>query len=382
MIEYSILTKQELSSPLQQMKRAAAELDEAKKRKDKNSKKNAMKRLQEAARQCVAIDPKIAYLWLKATESTESNLENEIRSAWQPEEVNYIHELDGLNISPHLPNLVFFPPGSWAIQLSFILRKPYISRDDTDFYIIDNPVKKERVFKVPYTAPSQWKGALRSAMMQELISKLSGRQIDEGKFIDERLRLYRLFGNEKDGTSDFLNRALARHSVGERPEGGQTDQEWRRQQGDKTKEIGKDFESELVRRGYRQGDIDGFQGSLHFYPTYFNQIGLEVINPHDRKIGTGKNPIYFECVPRDTDGIFTMLYVPLFGPEVSEEDAKEDLETVARGVKAMMTRYGFGAKTSSGFGVVDEARVEAKIEPKEFQDLWKKAWSGDAKCAI
>ncbi|MDM7911767.1 MAG: RAMP superfamily CRISPR-associated protein [Methanotrichaceae archaeon] len=258
------------------------------------------------------------------------------------------------------------------MHFSFTLLKPYISRDDTDFYIIDNPVKKEWVFKVPYIAPSQWKGALRSAMMQELVAKLNAGKIDKDKFIEERLRLYRLFGNEKDGTSDFLNCTLARHLLGAVPESEQGRE--KKSLEAKTREVETEFETVLRDKGYRKGEIEGFQGSLHFYPTYFDRIGLEVINPHDRETGAGKNPIYFECVPTDTSGSFTLLYVPLVGPEVSEGEAKEDLEAVARGIKAMMTRYGFGAKTSSGFGVATVEPEEAKVEPSDFRDAWLSGW--------
>ncbi|RMD65479.1 hypothetical protein D6833_02915, partial [Candidatus Parcubacteria bacterium] len=40
------------------------------------------------------------------------------------------------------PDLTIFPTGSWALQFTFTLRTPYLSRDDVDFYILDNPVKK------------------------------------------------------------------------------------------------------------------------------------------------------------------------------------------------------------------------------------------------
>lgn len=276
-----------------------------------------------------------------------------------------------------------FPPSSWYIHLPFTLRKPYISRDDTDFYIIDNPVKKEWVFKVPYIAASQWKGALRSAMVRDLVSCLGAGNNDVEKFNEERLRLFRLFGNEKDGTSEFLNRVLARYSQGEDSVGEQADQDTGKLFKAEIKRVNEVFKSDLIRKGYRQGDIEGFQGSLHFYPTYFDQIGLEVINPHDRKTGAGKNPIYFECVPEGTKGVFNLLYVVLVGPELNsekaEEQAKQDLKAAARGVKSMITRYGFGAKTSSGFGVADVGWEEASIRPEdeEFQAYWEEAWRED-----
>jgi len=296
--------------------------------------------------------------------------------------------MDLIISSPIIPSISSFPHGSWSIHLSFTLLKPYISRDDTDFYIIDNPVKKEWVFKVPYIAPSQWKGALRSTMVKELIAKLSDGQVDKDRiakeFDKERLRLWRLFGNEKDGTSEFLSRSLARYLMGEIPEDEQGKQDWEKNFIFKTKEVEKDFEKRIKGECYRKGDIEGFQGSLHFYPTYFDRMGLEVINPHDREGGAGMNPIYFECVPaitRDKDGkevhtggTFTLLYVPIVGPEVSEEGAKKDLEAVARGIGAMMTHYGFGAKTSSGFGVAKVEPDKANVEPLDFKQAWLDGW--------
>jgi len=271
------------------------------------------------------------------------------------------------------------PFGTWLLHFPFTLRKPYISHDDTDFYIIDNPIKKERVFKVPYIAPSQWKGSLRSAMMQELVYSLNNGQIDEMRFIDERLRLHRLFGNEKGGTFDFMNISLARYLDRAMLEDEQAKQNRDKDLKEKVKEIGMDFEFELLQKGYRHGDIDGFQGSLHFYPTYFNRIGLEVINPHNRKFGAGESPIYFECVPKDTSGTFSLLYVPLFGPEVNEGEAKEDWIAVTKGVKAMMTSYGFGAKTSSGFGTAKVQFDDAMVEPLEMKQAWLKEWRNEYK---
>ncbi len=277
-------------------------------------------------------------------------------------------------VTPSLPNLSIFPSGSWAIQVIFTLHKPYISRDDTDFYIIDNPVKKEWVFKVPYVAPSQWKGALRAAMVRELVMKLSEREIDEKKFFEERIRLYRLFGNEKDGTAEFLNQALARFRVGllSQDDNDEAKKQWEQRVKQEIKNVAEQFESKLRDKGYRVGDVEGFQGNLHFYPTFFDKIGLEVINPHDRKTGAGKQPIYFECVPQGTRGAFTLLYVPM--KEIDEDKSKEDLEQVAKGLKVMLTEYGFGAKTSSGYGVADVDVQQTKIKPEEWKEVFIKGW--------
>jgi CRISPR-associated protein Cmr2 len=269
--------------------------------------------------------------------------------------------LDQLELFPIFPDLTPFPPGSFTIHFTFTLRKPYISRDDTDFHILDNPVKKEWVFKVPYVAPSQWKGALRAAMMQEVVADLLANSKEEA-FVQARLRLYRLFGNEKDGAADFLNRAWARYRVGPQPENQAQMEKWKQEYRQALGEVAEEFEQTLKDKKYRIGNIEGFQGCLHFYPTYFDRIGLEVINPHPRDVGAGQIPIYFECVPQRATGTFTLLYVPLGGPEMIPDEARqqaaEDLTAVAEGIQAMMTRYGFGAKTSDGFGVVEEEFVK------------------------
>jgi len=297
---------------------------------------------------------------------------------WLREQLNFMRNVFELEtdspLSPFLLDLSLFPPGSWAVQVHLTLKKPYISKDDVDFYILDNPVKKEWVFKVPYMAPSQWKGALRSAMMRKLVDALRSSQIDEEGFTRERLRLYRLFGNEKDGTAEFLNRALTNHRASTRSGDAPQAQEWE----ELYKQVALEFEENVRAAGYRTENVEGFQGRLHFYPTFFDRIDLEVINPHDRKTGAGKNPIYFECVPAGTEGVFTLLYVPLdqvgrSSREEIEQEAEDDLKAAAEGIKAMLTEYGFGAKTSSGYGVVED-EVEIDGAPEKWRDEFKRIW--------
>lgn len=198
-------------------------------------------------------------------------------------------------------NLSILPPSSVFIQFKFTLAKPYISRDENLFYIIDNPVRKEKVFSRPYIAASSWKGSLRSALWQE-----------DYKADDEQIRS--LFGNER----------------------------------------GVELQERLR------------SGRLFFYPTFFNKVGFEVINPHDRKKRVGKNPILFECVPEGTSGYFTLLYVPfdLVGKDlkVIKSQAKKDIELTCKGIDNMLTVYGFGARTSSGFGLAGDDITEALIK--------------------
>lgn len=259
-----------------------------------------------------------------------------------------------LGLAPVVPDLARLPRYSFVFHFTFTLASAYLSRDDTDFYILDNPVKKEWVFKLPYIAPSQWKGALRAAMVQQLTvwwqsldQKQQYEQVNRKRFVAQRVQLTRLFGTEIEHDQHYLSQS-----------GGDKLARW--------------YQRYVRRFLSRTGFI---AGCLHFYPTFFDRIGLEVINPHDRETGAGKQPIYFESVPADATGTFTLLYVPFdrIGEDETEtrKQVAADLRLVAAGIQAMMTTYGFGAKTSSGFGVAI-AHVEGQlalnhIDPRESE---------------
>lgn len=189
------------------------------------------------------------------------------------------------------PDISILPTGSFSISFQFTLSSPYISRDDTAFHLLDNPVKKEWVFKLPYVAAPQWKGALRAAI----------RQMKKPDKVESEL--LRLFGTANDA------------------------------------------------------DNSGKRGCLYFYPSFFDQISLEVINPHDRETGAGSQPIYFEAVTAGATATFTLLYVPLYPVDKDVSDPRRpvatDIQLVADGIQKMLTLYGFGAKTSSGFGLAE-----------------------------
>ncbi|OKY74500.1 MAG: hypothetical protein BM485_13685 [Desulfobulbaceae bacterium DB1] len=256
-----------------------------------------------------------------------------------------------LGLEPASPPSERIPSQSWPLCLTFKLKKNYLSKDDSDFYPVDNPVRKEWVFKVPYIAASQWKGNLRSVVIRELVADLQDGKLSEAQFFAKRQSLWRLFGNEKDGSGDFLNRALAIFRIETASSDESQYKEWSEGIGNEAKKIGEDFLHQLEGENLRNKDIDGYQGCLYFYPTYFNRIGLEAINPHSRLTGAGTHPIYLECVPKDTEGTFNLLYAPFGG--TTPESRMTDFDTVTDGVWAMMTTHGFGAKTSSGYGLAN-----------------------------
>ena len=177
--------------------------------------------------------PSTVYQFLAATKEADATA---FRTEWQSRNENVTHSID-MNVEAPEIDLALLPTGSFVLQFTFTLARPYISRDEQDFYIIDNPIRKEKVFELPYIAPTSWKGGLRAALW-----RLGFNSQDEA--------IYRLFGNEK----------------------------------------GEENQDEL------------HAGRLYFFPTFFTQKSLEIINPHDRERRVGKNPILFESVPGGVKG--------------------------------------------------------------------------------
>jgi CRISPR/Cas system CMR subunit Cmr6 (Cas7 group RAMP superfamily) len=108
-------------------------------------------------------------------------------------------------------------------------------------------------------------------------------------------------------------------------------------------------------RGEREFDR---RGRLTFYPTFFDRIDLEVINPHSRVTKAGTVPITLEIVPPRAVGFFSLLYIPfdLLGRERERirQEAGEDLQAITEAVETVMKHFGFSAKRSRGFGLAQE----------------------------
>lgn len=228
--------------------------------------------------------------------------------------------IDGQKIEQFLQNL---PAESKFIKIKFTLKKPYISQDDEEFYIIDNPICKEKIFQTPLVRPSSWKGALRYSAMKNVLGKK-----DDLEKVNNRIIMLRLFGNEKETMKEFLD--------------------------DQFEELKNEYKKKL--KEIYNDENPNLRGRLVFYPTFFDQIGLDVITPHDRETKTpAKGPIYFETVPPETTGTFHLLYFPFDLIDKEEKinaEQKEDLNFLIDSIIDMFTKYGFGAKTTSGYGIV------------------------------
>ncbi len=214
-----------------------------------------------------------------------------------------------LNLDAWPPNLLH---DNWlAFEIEFSLQTPWYSKDDRLFHVLDNPVRKDRVFGVPYMSAASWKGLLRWACrMQEGLREhlRRGERFDDWN--DPQWILH-LFGNEKGEGQSF------------------------------------------------------HQGALVFSPTWFDKIGFEVINPHDRRRRAGTHPIFYEVVPGRRPkpgnpqeledggkGSLRLLYAPWPGMKPAARPW-DFLPPLIEAIEQLLTQYGISAKRTAGWGTAE-----------------------------
>jgi CRISPR-associated protein Cmr2 len=211
------------------------------------------------------------------------------------------------------PDFTSLPDSTWfAMDVAFELASPWYSKDDRPFHVLDNPVRKDRVFGVPVMSAASWKGALRWAcrMRAGLSEHLESHEMSMNGWSDPPWIIH-LFGNEKGEGAQFQS------------------------------------------------------GALVCYPTWFDKIGFEVINPHQRETRAGTSPILYEVVPKRTKGKLRLLYAPLPGEMDNDQIAPDDfIGNLIDSIKALLETYGISAKRTAGWGT---ARI--------------KEWSGYVKAA-
>lgn len=214
---------------------------------------------------------------------------------------NILKEKNFTMFYPLKDDLKDLPNNSILFKISFTLKKPYTSKDEGEFHIIngkifENPIVRDKFLSCPMVRPSTWKGHLRFA--------------SENVEWEEKLKIIkRLFGSKPQ-------------------------------------------------------EENALKGRLYFFPTFFKENGVrDVITPLDRKTRTpARGPINLEVMEAGTNGEFYLLYLPYpKGNKFKEEDVKKDLKFLADALKLMFYTYGFSAKKTSGFGVIQETLKEGKI---------------------
>ncbi len=215
-------------------------------------------------------------------------------------------ELPDFIENPHWPEQ--WPPNWLGIDVSFTLASPWYSKDDRPFHVLDNPVRKDRVFGVPFMSAASWKGLLRWAytMKNRLVGPYP--ESDQEIIKSKKKEIVHLFGNEKGEQKDFR------------------------------------------------------AGALVFYPTWFNKVGFEVINPHSRTRRAGTQPIYYEVVPAGTKGRLRLLYAPLPGESESDKVTPADfIDGLIDSIRALLETYGISAKRTAGWGTARIDKKESKL---------------------
>ncbi len=275
-----------------------------------------------------------------------------ILHSYKSYDVYITHKLSELNLlGINTPiDISSLPKYSWVLEFPITLEKPFISKDDVPLYIIENPIRKDKVFGVPQTPASAWKGNLRWTMMKIFLEPNIN---NPERFVEIRFRHTLLFGTEK-GFED-VPKSWTKYLDGLCPDA-------------------KEIYRNKLKEFFNIKNIKNFhsKGMLYFYPTFWNKIDMMVINPHDRETKAGTKPIYFEIVPEDAEGFFRLVYVPIYWIGLGEKDLKKevlkDLKSVVIGIREMMLTYGFSAKKSIGFGKIRESwdKNMSRLEIKGF----------------
>jgi CRISPR-associated protein Cmr2 len=251
-------------------------------------------------------------------------------------------------------------PGSFGIWYRFKLNSPYYSHDDESLYILE-PIMKEKVWQVPIFRASSWKGVFLKAACKKLNEYVESE--DYAQVIEHFIKIGRIFGTGsrefreveekiiKSGDKQTIITKLIMYSL---------------------KELGLNLmfvknDKSIARQFLEQlkAYFTVRRGRAIFYPTYFNKLTLEVINPHNRRTKAGEKPIYYEVVPKDTEGIFQLIYIPYdlvpCSMRVIKVQTDSDIHFLKLLLKDVLEEYGIGAKEKLGWGLasVDNTQIKS-----------------------
>ncbi len=294
-------------------------------------------------------------------------------------DINLLQKATGIftdynSFQAHIDSLIL---GSFGIHYEFILQSPYFSRDDNEFYVVRNPMLKENVWKIPMIRASSWKGMLlktASKVIASLIEKketssvaqhfqsvlrIFGTGSEEFREVEEAVRNYMKSEDKhakgSDGKSSKIDitSKLAKYALYELGINLEFSFDGKSIKEQVWEHLEKDIESFSTKRG---------RGI--FYPTYFNRLNLEIINPHNRKTKAGSQPIYFEVVQEGTGGIFQFIYIPYDGimlsPKKLKKQVQDDCEFMQILIENLLEERGIGSKRKYGWGracMVDKSKM-------------------------
>lgn len=249
--------------------------------------------------------------------------------------------------------LLHWPSPWFVIEFFFKLQSPLMTGDEPGHYPIDNPVRKDTVFSLPLIAATSWKGLLWSAYFYRFVEplyqnfRLNNNNQNQEEYLAARWRMLRLYGTEKQAQkqNEPWPESLNTNSDGHF-----------------------DTFTMRIRRAFLPEDqvhktsvpTPNVAGCLYCFPTFFDAIDVDIINPHDpiRRVGT--IPIHLEVVPAGSIGFFRLIYrqrkALLRNTEgTPQAAAKSDFSALLHTIQFLFREYGFSAKRTSGYGIAEDS---------------------------
>ncbi len=231
------------------------------------------------------------------------------------------------------------PSKSWIdIRVRLTLKRPWYSKDDVLFHVLDNPVRKDTVLGIPYMAASSWKGMLRwAARMKMGLSEYLDKHDNSFEGWQDPEEITRLFGHQKTEEEEFagLQGRLIFFPTwfGFDPENEKKEED--KKEEDKKEEDKKEEDKQKEEKKRK------------------DYIGYEVINPHDRKTRAGTVPITYEVVPAGTRGTLRLVYAPLPHEDGDKTQLKADISLLFESIDSLLRFYGISAKKTAGWGTCE-----------------------------
>lgn len=216
---------------------------------------------------------------------------------------------------------------SFGLKVQIQLISPYYSWDDDYFYPIDNPVRKEKVLKVPYISWTQWKW-----FMLENAKKLVQKDFEESKYsqwINKIMQIWRMFGSWNEDFLKFIEWFEYKDKEGwyskitEIKDFDKKIKEYLVFEMWIMVEFSKDNLNEFISK---KAIFDSRRWRITFLPSLFGSISLEVINPHNKKTRAWTSPIHFETIAQGETSDIKLYYVPFDLIWKSEKDIKKEVD--------------------------------------------------------
>ncbi len=259
-------------------------------------------------------------------------------------------EQNGLDATPHWPTqtipphldtarrtkeevLTHFPRYSARLLLEFKLLTPLITKDDDPFYPLENPVRKDPIFRVPYLSAASVKQLFDKAF-QRAVQLKNGMGLASEKSLANRLHA---FGSKDDNKTALRLFGASNNSNHVQPSRG--------------------------------GEV----GRLRFSPVWFKNVQFLPINP---KAAEESAPIQVEAIapnPQENAVIEIVYFNPHSVNLTNEQVVREDLANLLTAVAVLLPDLGLGSKREDGYGAIqiEKATLQAvnwsEMEPDENQ---------------